>query len=204
VGAFSRTRLNLTVARFLEDACPLWRSKGDVFTKILRFSWNRIVGVNPLPRGASVGEFWKICHPRNIEFYKICEMSFQESSTCEAPQSRTCKDPESWTCEALKSRTCEYLKPWTCEARESRTCEDLKPWTCEAPKVANLWRPRVMNLRNHEIRSLRNSGIRWSLSSEVVAYEDFLNGETREPARSQVKDVASKSPGLVCELVASL
>jgi hypothetical protein len=49
------------------------------FTEILRFSWNRIVRVNLLPRGASVGEFRKICHPQNIEFYEIREMSFQES-----------------------------------------------------------------------------------------------------------------------------
>jgi hypothetical protein len=33
------------------------------FTEILRFSWNRIVGVNPLPRGASVGEFRKNLSP---------------------------------------------------------------------------------------------------------------------------------------------
>jgi hypothetical protein len=29
------------------------------FTEVLKCSWNRIVGVNPLPRGASVGEFIK-------------------------------------------------------------------------------------------------------------------------------------------------
>jgi hypothetical protein len=49
------------------------------FTEILRFSWNQIDGVNPLPRGASVGEFMKTCHPRNVKFYEIREMSFQES-----------------------------------------------------------------------------------------------------------------------------
>jgi hypothetical protein len=49
------------------------------FIEILRFSWYQIVGVNPLPRGASVGEFRKTCHPRNVEFYKIHEMNFQES-----------------------------------------------------------------------------------------------------------------------------
>jgi hypothetical protein len=37
--AVSRTRLDSTVARFPEDACPLRHSKGDVFfTKIQRFS----------------------------------------------------------------------------------------------------------------------------------------------------------------------
>jgi hypothetical protein len=34
--------------------------------------------------------------------------------------------------------------------------------------------------------------------------EDFLNREIHELARSKVKDVVSKSPGLACELVAGL
>jgi hypothetical protein len=54
-----------------------------VFIEILRFSWNRIVGVNPLPLGASVGEFRKTHHPQNVGHYEIREMSFQESWTCE-------------------------------------------------------------------------------------------------------------------------
>jgi hypothetical protein len=37
-----------------------------------------------------------------------------------------------------------------------------------------------------------------------MAYEDFLNGEIHELVGSQVKDVVSESPGLVCELVAGL
>jgi hypothetical protein len=61
-----------------------------------------------------------------------------------------------------------------------------------------------MNLQNHEIRSLRNSEIRRRASLEVTAHEDFLNGEIHESVRSKVKDVISKSPGLVCELVAGL
>jgi hypothetical protein len=61
-----------------------------------------------------------------------------------------------------------------------------------------------MNLQNHEIGSLRNSGVFRSSSSEIVAYEDFLNREIHESVRGQVKDVVSKSPGLVCELVAGL
>jgi hypothetical protein len=71
-------------------------------------------------------------------------------------------------------------------------------------EMANSWRPEVMNLQNHEIASLRNSGICWRSSSEVTAHEDFLNGDIHEPVRSKVKDVVSKSPGLVCELGAGL
>jgi hypothetical protein len=64
---------------------PLWgfrvtRVPSDVlrvtFLPKFWFSWNRIVGVNPLPRGASVGEFRKTCHPRNVEFNGILKMCF--------------------------------------------------------------------------------------------------------------------------------
>jgi hypothetical protein len=57
------------------------------FTEILRFSWNWIVGVNPLPREASVGEFRKTCHPRNVEAYEIRVMSFQGHRTHEDQES---------------------------------------------------------------------------------------------------------------------
>jgi hypothetical protein len=71
-------------------------------------------------------------------------------------------------------------------------------------EVANSRRPEVTNLQNHEIGSLRNSGICRRSSSEVTAHEDFLNGEIHESVRRKVKDVISKSPGLVCELMAGL
>jgi hypothetical protein len=54
------------------------------------FSWKRIVGVNPLPQGASVGNWAKTFHPRNVrvaEFMNIfvstsrgrCSISWQEN-----------------------------------------------------------------------------------------------------------------------------
>jgi hypothetical protein len=89
-----------------------------------------------------VGEFRKTCHPRNVEVYEICEMSFQEhriredleSRTREAPKSRTCEDLESRTCEASKSRTREDLESRTCEASKSRIREDPKSRTCKITK----------------------------------------------------------------------
>jgi hypothetical protein len=62
-GVVSRNCLDMTVARNPKDACPLRRSEGDVFTRIREFSWNQIVGVNPLPWGASVGELGKNLTP---------------------------------------------------------------------------------------------------------------------------------------------
>jgi hypothetical protein len=72
-GVVSRSRLDLTVASFPRDACPLRRSEGDVFTIILKFSWKQIVGVNPLPQGASVGEFGKTLTPSKRHIVEIHE-----------------------------------------------------------------------------------------------------------------------------------
>jgi hypothetical protein len=74
-GLVPRNCLDKTVARNLEDACPLRRSEGDVFTRIQGYSWNRIVGVNPLPRGASVGEFGKTLTPSK---HRVCQNSWDE------------------------------------------------------------------------------------------------------------------------------
>jgi hypothetical protein len=62
-GVVSRNCVDETVAKNLEDACPLRRFEGDVFTRIQGCSRNQIVRVNPLPRGASVGEFGKNLTP---------------------------------------------------------------------------------------------------------------------------------------------
>jgi hypothetical protein len=56
-------------------------------------------------------------------------------------------------------------------------------------------KPGVSNRRSHEFQRMANSGICRKSSSEVA------NGEIHEPARSKVKVVVPKSPGLECELV---
>jgi hypothetical protein len=56
----------------------------------------------------------------------------------------------------------------------------------------------ISNRRSHELRRTTNSGICQKSSSEVA------HGEIHEPVRSKVKVVVPKSPGLECELVASL
>jgi hypothetical protein len=72
-GSFKK-RISMTVAVFPGDVCPLQRSDGDVFYQNSRFySWNRIVGVNPLPRGASVGELDKKLAPSKCRICRIHE-----------------------------------------------------------------------------------------------------------------------------------
>jgi hypothetical protein len=78
-GIVSRNRLDMIVASFPGYACPLQRSEGDVFTRIQDFLWNRIVRVNPLPRGTSVGESGKNLSPSKRRIYRIrkyiCELA---------------------------------------------------------------------------------------------------------------------------------
>jgi hypothetical protein len=83
------------------------------FTDIPKCSWNPIVGVNPLPRGASVGEFRKTRDPRNVEVNEICDASFQGQGTHE--------DLESGTHEVSKSRMRGEQDSRTLGISESRT-----------------------------------------------------------------------------------
>jgi hypothetical protein len=83
------------------------------FTEIPKCLWNRIVGVNPLPRGASVGEFRETHHPRNVGDNEICDASFQGQGTHE--------DLESGIHEVSKSRVRGELDSRTLEVSESRT-----------------------------------------------------------------------------------
>jgi hypothetical protein len=79
-GAVSRTRLDPTVARFQDDACPLRRFEGDIF--LLKFK--NFCGIGSLEstrfaEGLVLGNSGKTCPARNIEFDEIHEMSFQGS-----------------------------------------------------------------------------------------------------------------------------
>jgi hypothetical protein len=140
-----------------------------------------------------VGEFRKTCHTRRVvwnswnEFSGISNLWSSEILNL-------------WSLEVanLRRSGISNLRPEVANLRRSGISN------LRSSEVANLRRPEVMNLQNHEIGSLRNSGIYWRSSSEVATHEDFLNGEIHESARSQVKDVISKSPSLVCELVAGL
>jgi hypothetical protein len=143
-----------------------------------------------------LGNSGKICHPRNVEFDEIHEMSFQGGWTYE--------DMTSWICEAevanlwrsgiLNLRSPEVTNLWRSVILNLRSPEVANLWrsgilNLRSPEVANLWRSgilnlrilevanllrhRVMNMRNSEIGNLWNSGIYWSSNSEVIAHEDF-------------------------------
>jgi hypothetical protein len=67
-GVVSRNCLDMTVASFLGDACPLRRSEGDVFTEILRiFHGNGSLESTCFPKGIVLGNWTKTFHPRNAE-----------------------------------------------------------------------------------------------------------------------------------------
>jgi hypothetical protein len=85
-GAVSRKRLDMTVAIFTGDVCPLRRSEGDVFYQNSTFcSWNRIVGVNRFPEGLVLGNWAKTLHPRNVtfaEFVNIFVNNLRDGKFC--------------------------------------------------------------------------------------------------------------------------
>jgi hypothetical protein len=124
------------------------------FTKFPKCSWNRIVGVNPLPQGASVGEFRKTRHPRNVEFNEFLRYVFQRQGTCDFQ--------ESWTCEALESRICDFRESWTCEASESRICDFWESWTC---KASESWTRESQESRIGEVTNFGGWKIRESARS---------------------------------------
>jgi hypothetical protein len=135
------------------------------------------------------------CHPRNVEFDEIHEISFQEGWTCEDLESWTCEAPKLWSCEDLESRTCvalksrtyEDLESRTCEAPKSRTCEDLEFRTCEArsrkpAKILNLEpaKPRSrepVKIWNHELTKPRSRESVKIRSHESVKFGNPLKFE---------------------------
>jgi hypothetical protein len=142
----------------------------------LRFKWSLL------------GNSRKTCHPRNVKFDKIHEMSFQdgwlcgdlESWICEALKSWTCEDLESWICEALKSQTCEDLEYWICEALKSWTCEDLESRICEALKSRTCedtesWTCEILKLGIYEIREFIEVQIRRLWCMEISMNKRLMN-----------------------------
>jgi hypothetical protein len=78
-GAVLRTRLDPTVAKFPEDACPLRHSEGDVF--LLNFKVFCGIGSSEstrFPEGLVFGNSGKPSHLRNVKFDKSREMRFQD------------------------------------------------------------------------------------------------------------------------------
>jgi hypothetical protein len=145
----------MTIVSFPEDACPLWRSEGDIFYKNSKVFAESDRAVNPLPQGASVGEFGKnltpskrrVCWDSQNKFSSNVRkwqpnMASSRESVVHFRMIETYEVLESWTCEVLESWICEDLESWTCEAPKSRIyealeswkCEDLESWTCEAPE----------------------------------------------------------------------
>jgi hypothetical protein len=226
-GVVSRSCLDWTVAGFPEDACPLRRSECDVFyqSSKVKYSWKRIVGVNPLLRGASVGElgktlwtvktsncqnlwdrFARVMVWRNLSIFRVFQKSLNpkcESNGRARPSysnfSACFREYDSRR--ILETGTCKDLGSRTCEALGSRTCEALGSRTCEA-----------LGSRTYGVTE---SGICEALGSWTC---EVMRSETCEVRESWyvkifVKSGISmkpsqrcnlKSPSLTCELVAGL
>jgi hypothetical protein len=114
-------------------------------TEILKYSWNRIVGVNPLPRWASVGEFRKTCHPRNVEVHEIHEYVFRDKEIARI-----------WSLELTKSRSRECAVVRSPELSKPRSRECAMAWNLGPAKLRS---HEFVKTRSHEPAEPRTSGI---------------------------------------------
>jgi hypothetical protein len=135
------------------------------FTKFPKCSWNLIVGVNPLPRGASVGEFRKTRHPRNIEFNEVLEICFSG---------------------AWHSRFSGILDLRSLRIANMRFSGILNR---RGLRVTNTRKPRTSNWQSHELRRTADSGICQGSGSEV------MRGEVHEPKKKQSQSCRPKKSG---------
>jgi hypothetical protein len=147
-----------------------------------------------------VGEFRKICHPRNVEFNKVLEACFSGAGN---------------------SRFSEAWNLWSLEFVNVQSSGILIRWRSG---VTNMLKPGISNCRWPELRRTADSGICWRPCSGVGRVDMREPAEKRRPVRetvedplrefhaetfvnqgrSKVKVVVPKSPGLECELVADL
>jgi hypothetical protein len=93
------------------------------FTRIQKFSWKQIVGVNPLPRGASVGEFGKNVTP-------------SKRRVCRDSRNKFLSNVQKWQPNMASSResAVHFRMIVNLQSFESWVREDLESWTCEAPE----------------------------------------------------------------------
>jgi hypothetical protein len=197
-GVVSRNCLDTTVTRNPEDACQLWRSEGDVFTRIQEFSWNLIVGVNPLPQGASVGELGKTLTPSKR---RLCRNSIDKFANHSRDENssfvkvkHSWRDPDEFLSVFMFSSNVPKWWPNLAPSRESaiyfriiETCEDLEIGTCEALETGTC---EVLESRIHEDRELQRAVI-------------FVNKRFENQGEAKSRTSSLKS-GIECELVESL
>jgi hypothetical protein len=141
-------------------------------------------------RWATVGEFRKTRHPRNVEFNEVLEICFSG-----ARHLRFSGISNLWSLRVANMRFSGISNLRSLRVANMRFSgiSNLR-----SLGVVNVRKPGISNWWSHEFRRMANSRICQKSSSEVTS------GEIHEPVRSKVKVVAPKSPGLECELVAGL
>jgi hypothetical protein len=127
------------------------------FTEIQRFSWNQIVGVNPLPRGVSPSKHrvWRIRNSWN-EFSGWLTLRRSGILNLRSPEVANLRRSG-----ILNPQSPEVANLWRSGILNLRSPEVVDLWrsgilNLQSPEVANLWGHGVMNLRNSEIGNLWN------------------------------------------------
>jgi hypothetical protein len=143
-----------------------------------------------------VGEFRKICHPRNVEFNEVRKICFSGAKHWWFSRVANLRSPE-----VANMRGSGILNLRSLGVANMRRSGILN---LRSLGVANMLRSGISNLRSHELRETGNSRICRKSDLEVTARGDLANKGIHELLRSKVKVVVSKSPGSECELVADL
>jgi hypothetical protein len=168
--------------------------------------WLKISSISPKEKYFQhlLGNSVKVLHTRNIGFTEIREIALGwevQFGSC----GMFCKFTSKCSKETTKLGLCtRILNPfqdvWGPRNTGVRNLRNSGIMNLRSSGIMNLRSSGIMNLRssgmmnlqNSEIKDLWSSGIYQSLNSEVMMYEDLRIWESRKPARSQVKDVASK------------
>jgi hypothetical protein len=136
---------------------------------------------------------------RNIELAKIWNL--------EPAKLQSREREKVWDLEPAKLRSRERVKVWNLEPAKLRSRERAKIWNLEPAKLRS---SELVKTRSREPATPRNRG---SAKFGNLLKVEFGSHDARgfpewedsyESVRSKVKDVVSKCPGLVCELVAVL
>jgi hypothetical protein len=160
-GVVQESCLDMTVASFPEDTCPLRRSEGDVFLPEFKsFRGNGSSESTRFPDGLVLGNSVKALHPWNIGLAEIRKahvgwkvqfgsygMFYRFKNKCAKVTAEL----------GLCARTFNPFQD-VCGLRNSGIKNP------QNSGIMNLWSSRIMYLWNSGIGNLRNSGIYWSLN----------------------------------------
>jgi hypothetical protein len=134
-------------------------------TEFQKSSWNRIVGVNPLPWGASVGEFRKNLSPSKCRIWRDSWNEF--SGWLNITKVWNLEPAKLWSRESAKIWNLEPAKLWSRDLVKIWNLEPAKLWSHEPVKIWNLEPAKLWSHESAKIWNLEHAKP-WSRESEKI------------------------------------